>query len=219
MSIIDTDKVSGNRSTPSLNSNDGTSERKAHNTYGNTLRRAGSAVKQFMRFAQGIIEAKGDDGKRSFFLGYEPTISSRPVIRIAKDGSDALTGEDDELVFNSENNVFKVALQGTATVIKPSGTFSGTVSVPHNLGYRPVVFAFVEDSGVHRPLPLTNFLDTSYSTDNGSLLYKVDVEVITETEVMFVCRTPQLAGPAAPGNYNTAMTFPIKYFLLQETAS
>lgn len=219
MSIIDTDKVSGNRSTPSLNSNDGTSERKAHNTYGNTLRRAGSAVKQFMRFAQGVIEAFDANNDRSFFMGYEPEISERPVIRISKEGFDAKTTSNENLIFNSEQNVFKIAKSGTATLaaltINTGGASwgasagSNALVIPHGLGYVPAILAYWDTGGEYSSLPVTRNIQASGSS---FLMYSI----LAFVDATNITLSSELTGY----NVNTSFgSVNIKYYLLQESAA
>lgn len=91
MSIVDIDKVSGNRSTPDLNSNDSSIVRRAHNTNGNTYRRAGGDVTPRMVFKNGLILTYDADNKCSSVYGYIPEISRIPILVIAKDGYDVFT--------------------------------------------------------------------------------------------------------------------------------
>lgn len=91
MSIVDIDKVSGNRSTPDLNSNDSSIVRRAHNTNGNTYRRAGGDVTPRMVFKNGLILTYDADNKCSSVYGYIPELSTTPVFIIAKDGYDIFT--------------------------------------------------------------------------------------------------------------------------------
>lgn len=88
MSIIDNDSTTSNRSTPTLNVNDDGGIRKAHNTNGNTYRRAGGDVTQRMAFKNGLILTYDADNKCSSVYGYIPELSTTPVLIIAKDGYD-----------------------------------------------------------------------------------------------------------------------------------
>lgn len=91
MSIVDSDKISSTRSTPTLNTNDSSIVRRAHNTNGNTYRRAGGAVTQRMTFKNGLILTYDDDNRVSSVYGYIPEVSNIPVFIIAKDGYDVFT--------------------------------------------------------------------------------------------------------------------------------
>lgn len=91
MSIVDIDKVSTNRSTPDLNTNDSSIVRRAHNTNGNTYRRAGSTVTQRMAFKNGLILTYDSANRCSSVYGYIPELSPVPVLIIAEDGYDVFT--------------------------------------------------------------------------------------------------------------------------------
>jgi hypothetical protein len=222
MSIIDNDSTTSTRTTPTLNVNDDGGVRKAHNTYGNTLRRVGSAVKQFLSFGQGTIEAKDADGNKSFFIGYDPALSTRPVIRVAKDGFDAQTGLDSNMIFNSEQNVFKIVKiisYTTPAVINFSnpgvGNFGSNTQViatlPHGLGYAPLIVPYMDLGGSgFAPLPYTTYFSAA---TNRALWYTFDAKV-TETNVLLSFSSMQYNESAAvvPG-------FIFKFYLLQETAN
>ena len=91
MSIIDSDKVNGNRTTPQLNADDGIAVRRAHNTSGNTYRRAGGSVTQRMAFKNGLILTYDSANRCSSVYGYIPELSTVPVFIIAGDGYDVFT--------------------------------------------------------------------------------------------------------------------------------
>lgn len=91
MSIVDIDKVSSNRSTPDINTNDSAIVRRAHNTNGNTYRRAGGSVTPRMVFKNGLILTYDSNNKCSSVYGYIPELSTVPVFIIAKDGYDVFT--------------------------------------------------------------------------------------------------------------------------------
>lgn len=91
MSIVDIDKVSSNRSTPDINTDDSAIVRRAHNTNGNTYRRAGGSVTQRMAFKNGLILTYDSDNNCSSVYGYIPELSTVPVFIIAGDGYDVFT--------------------------------------------------------------------------------------------------------------------------------
>lgn len=210
MSIIDNDSNSSARNNPTLNVNDDGGVRKAHNTYGNTLRRVGSAVKQFLSFGQGTIEAKDADGNKSFFIGYDPALSTRPVIRVAKDGFDAQTGADSELIFNSEQNVLKIVSFGTTSVSSDdsaTGGHIGSTTITHDLGFIPIVIAFVQSGGSWFPMPAA----PAYSVSGTGTVFTQYIFIYSITSFNFVINFNNSAGGNA--------TYNVKYYLLQETAN
>ncbi len=91
MSIIDNDSTSSNRNSPTLNVNDDKGIRRAHNTYGNTLRRAGGSVTPRMAFKNGLLLTYDSANRVSSVYGYIPEVSTIPVFIIAKDGYDIFT--------------------------------------------------------------------------------------------------------------------------------
>lgn len=91
MSLVDVDKTSSNRSTPTLNENDSAIVRRAHNTNGNTYRRAGGEVTQRMVFKNGLILTYDSSNRCSSVYGYIPELSTVPVFIIAGDGYDVFT--------------------------------------------------------------------------------------------------------------------------------
>ena len=91
MSIIDNDSTSSSRNSPTLNVNDDKGIRRAHNTYGNTLRRAGSSVTPRMVFKNGLLLTYDSANRVSSVYGYIPEISTIPILVIARDGYDVFT--------------------------------------------------------------------------------------------------------------------------------
>lgn len=213
MSIIDNDSTSSTRNNPTLNVNDDGGVRKAHNTYGNTLRRVGSAVKQFLSFGQGTIEAKDADGNKSFFLGYDPALSTRPVIRVAKDGFDAQTGADSELVFNSEQNTVKVVSSGTLKLTAVAGTSVAKALDISSLGLSgpPLII-----SAAVSPASAVAYYSMPIIQNPGTTS-----EVIATSWVNFIAGSTQEVrfqvqlGAVAAG-YAGVWSF--KYYILQESA-
>lgn len=91
MSLIDSDPNSDLRTTPTVNQADGVRDRMAHNTYGNTHRRAGGSVTPRMRFMNGLIVTYDNNNKVSSVYGYIPEVSDEPLFIIAKSGYDVFT--------------------------------------------------------------------------------------------------------------------------------
>lgn len=91
MSLIDSDPNSDLRTTPTVNQADGVRDRMAHNTYGNTHRRAGGSVTPRMRFMNGLIVTYDSSNNVSSVYGYIPEVSTVPVLIIAKSGNDVFT--------------------------------------------------------------------------------------------------------------------------------
>lgn len=71
------------------------------------------------------------------------SIASDGTIKISKAGFDASTTTDANLIFNSNQNMFKIVLSGTAT-LSYDGVVTTYVTIPHNLGIIPIVMAYVK---------------------------------------------------------------------------
>lgn len=76
-----------------------------------------------------ILLGKGQDGKY--------------VLKVAKDGIDVLIATNDQLIFNSSQNIFKIVETNNTTVtVSGHGTFTSTPIV-HGLDFTPGVIAYI----------------------------------------------------------------------------
>ena len=139
------------------------------------------------------------------------------AVKIAKPGFDADTATDEQLIFNSSQNVFKIVKSGTATIpaislTTPANQYNGTqqsATVAHGLGYAPLVTAYYAISGGYAPFPDNQY--SGYASNAFTLrgfTYYVDSTNLYLYENLFA--------------YNQSSSFPsvsVKYYLLQETAS
>jgi len=144
-------------------------------------------------------------------LGYIDA-NNNPKLRISESGIDVTTATNDQLTFNSDNNLFTIVDSGTAvvTLANPVTHFSTTeTTVTHGLGYAPAfqVFCTVDPSlgGELIAAPFSGFDGT------GAFAFSIKVRVTT-TQIIFGVQ------PNAASAYDgTSWSF--KYYLLQETAS
>lgn len=116
------------------------------------------------------------------------------VFKVAKPGFNAITATNDQLIFNSSQNMFKIVKAGTITVVVSGGT--GTTVVPHGLGYASAYDAY-----------LTGLA--------GGAIFKMPYYgSVTSLGVFYVDTTNITASvTAADGTYT------VKYYLMQETAN
>jgi hypothetical protein len=158
-------------------------------------------------------------GTPNILIGLDSTGNSR--IKVAQPGYDVTTATDAQLAFNSAQNALKIVQSGSlsltqASVANPGaglfGNASGTLgTVTHNLGYIPVVMAFIEfSSGLRAALPYN-----SYSVSTGSNVSWLTVQPIVNLTTFQVRYQFMVYG----GSWST-FTPPVtvKYYLLQETA-
>lgn len=139
-------------------------------------------------------------------------------MKVSKPGIAVDTATNDQLIFNSSQNVFKIVSSGTLTspsltVANPGAQYgSGTASaaVTHNLGYIPAVLAYISQAGQYYALPF-NF-SWGGGTSTGQRWAMMSATVDSSTFYVSLDVTC----------YNTSWTnanFSIKYYLLQETAN
>jgi hypothetical protein len=148
-------------------------------------------------------------GKAAIYMAVDA--NGNPVFKVAKTDKDATTGTDSDLIFNSSQNTFKIALSGTTQLTAPNAIGGSTnVSVSFTLGTKPIVFAFASltPTGTRFPLPL---LQPQLAADPtpGLIAYQINYEVVTDV-LTFYWRDISKA---------TNLTAYITYYILQETAS
>lgn len=133
-------------------------------------------------------------------------------LKVSQEDIDVTGAADSELAFNSNQNVFKIVSTGTTSLTMTDGTSGSTttVTIPHGLGYIPVVLAFFSDGGVYRPIPNWSVV-LSFDTTNDFVKFTAWVDMTVDaTNLKFI-------------GYNTSAgespAYSIKYYLLQETAN
>jgi hypothetical protein len=135
-------------------------------------------------------------------------------IKVSKTGIDVYTAANTDLIFNSEQNIFKITSTNTTT-ITVTGAATGNVSSPlitHNLGYIPVIIAFVTvPPGLFGVAGSTPTPWTSYTAGASSTLaFICDFLDITTTTLQFYAQWA-IVGFAG--------VWTIKYYILQESFS
>lgn len=130
-----------------------------------------------------------------------------------------------QLIFNSSQDIFKIIksdiadIPSASNIVGPFWSQTVSVSVAHNLGFVPAVVAFSFSNSIYEPFVSgTNTITSSIYTDSiGSKFFADSARMTTNVEVnsttvVFSITYQDLAG-------NTYDAVPIKYYLLQETAS
>lgn len=136
-------------------------------------------------------------------------------MKVSQEGIDVTSANNDELVFNSDQNVFKIVQTGTASVTKPATTTSGTQTIAHNLGYAPQIIAYLYDSddNTYNPTPVMGISWSGANAGKFNILYEAFVD---NTNIYLRVITPDTGANTL---YTNAYTFSFKYYLLQESAS
>jgi hypothetical protein len=135
---------------------------------------------------------------------YIPDINDGEIaLKVAQPGIEVSTAANDQLVFNSNQDMFKIILSGNGS-IPASVSNNSTLTVAHNLGFIPALIGYVDLSSIYYPFPLLGINGTS-----GAILslYQCSVD---STNAYFTVQTPG-------STVSTATS--IKYYLLQESAN
>ncbi len=115
--------------------------------------------------------------------------AGKVVVKVAKDGYNADTATDAQLIFNSSQNVFKIVVSATATRLVPSLTAGATdtLTIPHNLGYIPSVMAYVNGAGStyltagqQYLLPKSIPVAVAYGTLPSGLINYTTIDIVNE---------------------------------------
>jgi hypothetical protein len=206
MSLHDISKNHGQRLNPKPNSNDEQKNPMAHGTTQN--HNAGEeAEADGLKFKERQILAKQDGDNKAVFGFLESTNAFG--LKVAKEGYDVLTAADENLVFNSEQNVFKIVATAATSITALAPVNSATVAVTHNLGFTPTIIAYVNNAGQYVPIPFTIWSASAASKGQAELA--LFINTVNSTQIVF-----QL------DNYNALFTgtvYPIKYYVVQETAA
>lgn len=222
MSLHDIDKNNSNRITPLLNSADDVQQRMAQGTNGVQNTNDVDEVDGLQFRERQIIAVQDGENKAAF--GFYGT-ANKFGLKVAEDGVDVLTAADSQLIFNSEQNVFKIVKSGTAT-LTPSNTGSPLYTVANggytltvnfdDIGGTPGVVAFFQ-----YPYSLTSGSYTIFTTNKQSMPYLGVLSTGTPIGQFFY----EVTSSTIKFYYNqfTSIDFGVtpnivfSYFILQET--
>ena len=202
MALHDTDPNTTNRAEPMPQAPDQSAQRLSDGTTAITNKQDGSSGAYVSTKDATVKVNDGTYNRVSLGLLSDGSYG----LKVSQPGFDVLTAADDELVFNSGQNVFKIVASGTAVLPYAATGTQTSVSVTHGLGYIPIVLAFFEQSGTYSPLPVSELVLTG--ADAGKTSRLIDA-FATSTTVIFY-HNVALYGFSGDN---------IKYYLLQETAN
>lgn len=138
-------------------------------------------------------------------------------MRITPPGVNVLDASDDNLVFNSDNNLFKIlhtdTLEFTLDAADASAVSVTTESVDHSFSFVPGLFIFLEaPDGYSYPMPTYLNVITSVSGSNpGSVLFDSWIEGSVNIDDVTVVGVNPLQFERGP--------FQARYYLVQETSA
>lgn len=131
------------------------------------------------------------------------------ALKVAKPGIDVSVASNEDLIFNSDQDILKVALTGTIDI--NANAIAGVpieTSIVHGLGIAPIPFVFFNlGPGVFTQLPNSS----AFAASGGQMAFNNWSYATTDDTNLYITF---ISGTTA--NWGT---FTYKYYLLQETAS
>lgn len=132
-------------------------------------------------------------------------------LKVAKPGFDVTTATNDQLAFSSAFSTLRVVSSGTTSLTAVGDGNYYTSVITHNLGYKPVVIAYANDTG-----DLTTLVDGT-NTPMPYTMTGYSAGITVEAHAHFVVSTTTLTfsvicEPTAEGLWS------FTYYLLQESA-
>jgi hypothetical protein len=224
MSLHDISKDHAERLEPKPNHNDINKAPRAHGTTQN--HNAGEeATADGLKFKERQILANQDGNVKAAF-GFFGT-ANKFGLKVAKAGYDADTAADTQLIFNSEQNTFKIVATGTITVAGTGGaTTTNWSSISHGLPFAPIAVGFLNHANVAGVTTSGNLMlptwtgltvDTIKTTATNSgiarpiLIFDSYLEIVPDaTQVHVILHN-------ATGSAISTLT--VTYYLLQESAA
>lgn len=176
----------------------------------------------------GVVSINQNDDNFLFYDGnvYRMLVGldddGEPIIKISEEGVSVLDADDDQLIFNSNNNLFKIIDTNTDSVTVPNPMSAGqivTKTIPHNLGFVPsfIVYGNIPTGGGYVGAgQLTNLPAHLYGSIGSSFGQIVAVMQARADETNLYVDVINPGALSVP-NLGTPWTF--KYYILQETAN
>lgn len=150
------------------------------------------------------------------------------ALKVAKPGFDVRTATDEQLVFNSGQDIFKIIVAGTHTFpaissVGANGEVDQSVTIPHNLGFVPSyqAFAQVYNSGaaVFKSFPANYYVPFGFSINFGDVLATQMNNLLGSGIDAFNLYLGRAAQNGDGSNAHPASQVFVKYYILQETAT
>lgn len=149
---------------------------------------------------------KDDEGVRRVLLG--KSSNSFYGLKVSKPDIDVFSATDEQLVFNSEQNVFKIVDKGTIEITLDADTATA-VEIAHGLSYTPIVLAFFTSDTQYYPLPA--IMASTINTTSNMIEIQTWLDAYTDSTNLIIKGQNANATPAGP--------LSVTYYLLQETAN
>lgn len=151
------------------------------------------------------------------------------AMKVAKSGYDARTATDDQLVFNSAQDVFKIVASDTYTFpaitsINASSQIDQPIAIPHGQSHIPAYFTFLQVSNPNnastQTFPSTYYLSFTNSISfsdisNPTYIINTVYTGIDGTNLYF----DRAASNGDNANPHGAGAVTLRYYILQESAN
>lgn len=157
---------------------------------------------------------KDETGVNRIILGRLPDGSYG--MKVSQEGVDVTEATDAELILDTSNNLFKIVDTGELTVTKAVNSESAVGSVSHDLGYAPLVIAFVVPFAGFSAGPTQTpamIVETS-GTNAGRVKYLANIDP-GAAAISFNIYTPNYTGSYYTDTFDSVF----KYYILRETAA
>lgn len=211
MGLHDVDKSGEQRTNPTVNAVDSSALVNAHATNGIAYRSEGGvgAPRVITKDDQIIVH---DGTSNKALLGRDD--SGNYVVKVAKDGADVLTATGDDLIFNSDNNLFKIITTGVIPISHVHTVNSAkTTSIGHGQTGRPTVICFATNlvaPGIASSAPSYQMPVTAPGVSGGNLVIAMLLQAYVDDTNLNIYTW---SNPA------TTITADVRYYIIQETAS
>ncbi len=176
--------------------------------------RTTSTLDSKVRLEQGNGRLIVSDGINNIGLfGYDSV--GNIVVKIAKSGYNADTATNDQLVFNSAQNIFKIVKIMNLNVLKAANSSdSGLVSAAHGLSFIPAIIAYASYGIGYQSMPIS----TPETSATGVGLNVLSSAVyVDSTNIYGETLTPNTG--TVHSFYGATVNLDIKVYLMQETAA
>lgn len=154
-------------------------------------------------------------------------------LRVSQSGVDVGTATNSQLIFNSNQDVFKIVSKGTTTIpgfsFTPGNSGYSSVTVTHGLSFTPLAEVYVQGkllnsslalvASSYVPLPITASADSImsyYFTGNAGNNYPLTILFAIDSTNLYIEAMYSNPGVGVNGSVNS---IPVSYFFLQETAT
>lgn len=168
-------------------------------------------------------------GIPNVLIGLRPLTNVRGFY-VSKPGIDVTKATDDELIFNSQQDTFKVVLSSTTAIplenMTAGNTVMNTITIPHGLSFIPILDAyalvtyFVSLDG-STVVPIQVYTSLPYNGFSGipdSSIEKYSIIAGVDDTNIYISYFYQTTSSGSGGTGYNFPTTPIRYYLRQETA-